>query len=149
VNPALARLYGYASPEELMANVTDISRKIYVDPSVREKFKQLMAAHGEVLGLEYQVRRKDSVVIWISEHARAVTCDRGDVLYYEGFIQDITDRKRTEDELRAAKEAAEAANVAKSQFLAVMSHEIRTPMNGVVGMAALLEGTGLTPEQTD
>ncbi|MEO6002016.1 MAG: ATP-binding protein [Opitutus sp.] len=149
VNPALARLYGYSSPVELLQSVTDISQSVYVDPSVRVRFKQLMADHGEVRGLEYQVRRKDGEIIWISEHARAVTEDDGSVLYYEGFIQDITQRKRTEAELRAAKEAAEAANIAKGQFLAVMSHEIRTPMNGVIGMASLLDDTPLTAEQKD
>src|SRR4051812_30431962 len=65
VNPALARLYGYASPAQLLENVTDISQSIYVDPSVRQRFKQLMADHGEVRGLEYQVRRKDGEIIWI------------------------------------------------------------------------------------
>ncbi|MBL9204838.1 MAG: response regulator [Opitutaceae bacterium] len=149
VNPSLAKLYGYDSPAELMASVQDISRSVYVDPGVREEFKRLMAQSGEVRGLEYRVRRKGGDEIWISEHARAVRDERGEVLYYEGFVQDITRRKRVEEDLRHAKEAAEAANIAKSQFLAVMSHEIRTPMNGVVGMASLLETTSLTAEQRD
>ncbi|MEZ0218212.1 MAG: response regulator [Rariglobus sp.] len=150
VNPALARMYGYDSPEELLSRVSDISRTIYVDPGVREEFKRLMEEKGEVRGLEYQVRRKDGETLWISENSRAVCDAEGCVLYYEGFIEDVSRRKRTESELRAAKEAAELASKAKSQFLAVMSHEIRTPMNGVIGMASLLADTaGLTEEQRD
>ena len=149
VNPALAQMYGYASVEELLESVRDISRSIYVDPTVRDTFKALMERDSEVRGLEYQVRRKDRGVIWISEQARAVRDEHGEVLYYEGFIQNIDQRKRAEEELRVAKEAAEAASVAKSQFLAVMSHEIRTPMNGVIGMASLLLDSPLTPEQHD
>src|SRR5688572_25064270 len=100
VNPALAKLYGYDSPADLVAGVQDISHGIYVDPEARREFKRLMDLNGEVRGLEYRVRRKDGSIIWISEHSRAVKDGGGAVLYYEGFVQDITIRKQTDEELR-------------------------------------------------
>ena len=98
VNAALARMYGYEYPEELMNNVIDIQSQIYVDSGFREKFKREMEKNGFVQGLEYQVRRRDGTIIWISESARAVHDASGAIHHYEGFIDNITDRKKAEAE---------------------------------------------------
>jgi PAS domain S-box-containing protein len=98
VNSALARMYGYEQPEELMNLVSDIQSQIYVDSGFREKFKHEMEKNGFVQGLEYQVRRRDGSIIWISESARAVRDASGAIHHYEGFIDNITDRKKAEAE---------------------------------------------------
>ncbi|MBX3415272.1 MAG: response regulator [Pirellulales bacterium] len=145
-NPALARIYGYDSPDELIAGVNDIERQLYVDPKRRLDFIRLMEQHGRVTSFEAEVYRRDGSVIWISENARVIRDEQGCVLYYEGLVEDISERKAAE-QMQRQRDAAEAANRAKSEFLANMSHEIRTPLNGVIGMLDLLLGTTLTPQQ--
>ncbi len=103
-NLALARMYGYESPEELVENLTDIGPQLYVEPTRRAEFIRLLQEQSAVSGLESQVYRRDGRTIWISESARAVRDPRGAVLYYEGAVQDITDRKRAEEALRESEE---------------------------------------------
>ena len=100
VNSAMARLYGYDTPGEMVAEITDISRQIYVDPTMRQRFMRLMQGYGEVKHFEYQSYRRDGSILWVEENSRAVPDADGNVLYYEGFVQDISDRKARETKLQ-------------------------------------------------
>jgi len=93
VNPALARLYGYDSPEEMITGIMDLGHQVFVDPQQRDDFKRQVAEAGIIRGQEYQVYRKDSSKFWIAVDARAVRDETGAISYYEGFIQDITARQ--------------------------------------------------------
>jgi PAS domain S-box-containing protein len=107
-NPALARMLGFDSPEELIRERSDIERQGYADPTVRDKFKQALEETGFVTNFEYEVYRKDGAKIWVSENARAVRDAEGRVLYYEGGVQNITERKRAETERHRLQQSQEA-----------------------------------------
>ena len=100
VNPALIRIYGYSSREEMMSRISDIARLLYVDPNRRSEFIKLMRERDVVQDFEAQIYRKDGSVIWISENARAVKDAQGNILFYEGMVEDITARKEAEEKLR-------------------------------------------------
>jgi phosphoserine phosphatase RsbU/P len=99
-NAALARIYGYASPEELTQNLTDIGRTLYVDEGRRADFVRLMQERDTISGFESQIYRKDGTIIWISENCRAIRDAQGKMLYYEGTVEDITQRRQAEQDLR-------------------------------------------------
>ena len=102
-NPALASIYGYESPEELLTTLTDIERQLYVEPYRRYEFIKQLHTCDSVSDFESQVYRKDGSIIWISENARAVRDEAGTLLYYEGFVTDITKRKLAEEALRQSE----------------------------------------------
>lgn len=104
VNPALAKMYGYENASQLLHQVSDISHQIYVNPAYRDIFRDEISKWGIVRGLEYEVRQRDGGIIWISESARVVRDAKGDVRYYEGFIEDITPRKETERKLQISQQ---------------------------------------------
>ena len=149
VNPALASIYGYESPDELTSKITHIARQLYVRPGRRAEFCTIMAEKGSVSDFESQIHRRDGSIIWISERARAVRDQDGKLLYYEGTVEDITARRAAEEAVKKARDAALESARLKSEFLANMSHEIRTPMNGIIGMTGLLLDTEMTPKQRD
>lgn len=133
-NVALARIYGYDSPAELMTSIRDIARKLYVEPGRRDEFVRQMQEHDTLSGFESKIYRKDETIIWISENCRAVRDMAGRLLYYEGTVEDITERKRAEEQIRRAtgelsrsREELRAKNLVMEENLR-MAREIQAAM---------------------
>jgi PAS domain S-box-containing protein len=103
-NPALARIFGYSSPEEMVSAVTDVARQLYVKPENREALKQALESRGSVQGFEIENYRKDRRRIWVSLNAHLVSDATGAVRRFEGTVQDITERKMAEAALRESEE---------------------------------------------
>ncbi|MGB8602555.1 MAG: ATP-binding protein [Rhizomicrobium sp.] len=139
VNDALARIYGYDTPDDLLRALTDIATQLYIDPTRREAFMRLMAENDQVTDFISEVRRADGARIWITENARAVRDWAGHIICYEGTVEDITAKFETERRMQDALHEAEAANRAKRAFLATMSHELRTPLNAIIGFSEILK----------
>ncbi len=102
-NPAMARIHGYDTPEELMRNVDNLA-KIYVDRDCRAYFLILLDAENEVKNFECEVYRKDGRKRWVSLTARTVRDSKGTILYYEGTAEDITERRDAQEKLRESEE---------------------------------------------
>jgi diguanylate cyclase (GGDEF)-like protein/PAS domain S-box-containing protein len=98
-NPMLAEIYGYASPENLIANLTDIEHQLYVDPQRRLELIKLLEAQEDVKFFESEVYRRDNSIIWTSENVHAVRDKAGNILYFEGTVEDITASKRAKAEI--------------------------------------------------
>jgi len=169
-NPAMARILGYASSQELLAQVTEIRSQLYVEPRERDQIAQLLEERGVVQEMETRLRRKDGSVIWVLINARSVRDNDGRVLCFEGIAEDVSAHKAAEEELLKHREhlehlvrertgQLEQANLRlkdldrlKSMFIASMSHELRTPLNAIIGFTGMtLDGLsgGLNAEQED
>lgn len=148
VNQSFCNLLGKSTEEILGKTDFDFSPANLAQKYRRDDEKVIQTA--KVFGtLEEHHRRSDGSKSFIQTIKAPVTNAKGQIIGTQGIIWDMTERKHAEDELKLAKEAAESANRAKSEFLANVSHEIRTPMNGVLGMINLLLDAELAAAQRD
>jgi two-component system cell cycle sensor histidine kinase/response regulator CckA len=133
VNPAMASMLGYDSPQDLMENITDISQQVYVDPKSRDEFRLLVKDTGIAKNFECQAYRKDGSKMWLSANVRAVSKD-GKVVGYEGMNEDITQRKLLEAQLRQAQKME-----AVGQLAGGVAHDFNNALGVITGYSDLLQ----------
>ncbi|HAN46366.1 MAG TPA: hybrid sensor histidine kinase/response regulator [Cyanobacteria bacterium UBA8156] len=131
VNPALARIYGYASPAELLTNIRNIGAQLYVDPQQRQRFLDLMAAHGAVTDFEAEIYRKDGSTTWIVESAHRMCGADGTFLYFQGTVRDVGPQRRQERFWRQA-----AAAISELMRGALFALEFSAAVQRVLEVAA-------------
>jgi PAS domain S-box-containing protein len=135
VNPALAEMFGYPDCEALRGiRVTDL----YADVADRARLRARVELEGAVRAFEVDLRRRDGTIFQGAISARVVRDDHGRVVGYEGLIEDVTERRKSEETLLEALQKSEESDWLKGNFLATMSHEIRTPLNIILGYTELL-----------
>jgi two-component system, cell cycle sensor histidine kinase and response regulator CckA len=132
VNPAMANMLGYDSPQDLVASITDITRQVYVDCNSREEFKRLAREQGVATNFECQAYRKDGSKMWICENIRAIS-KAGVVVRYEGTSEDVTQRKLLEDQLRQAQKME-----AVGQLAGGIAHDFNNTLSIITGYSDLL-----------
>ena len=136
-NNALLAMLGYDTFEQLTK--IDLATEGYIDRNSRNIFKKLVEENGEIYGFEAEWRTADGKTIFLRESARLIRDEEGRPKYYEGTVENITEKKIVEREIIKAKEQAEKSEKIKSYFLAQMSHEIRTPLNTLMNFYSVIQ----------
>jgi PAS domain S-box-containing protein len=152
VSPRVENLLGF-TPEEWVASPDLWAQRVHPDDRERVLAEVARANEtGRPTYLEYRFITKDGRVVWVHDEAALVYDDEGNRRCWQGFMIDITDRKLAEEELLAAKEAAEEASRLKTTFLSMATHELRTPLTIISGYVELLAESAtkhLSPEERE
>lgn len=145
VNAAFAKMLGYESPAQLVDEIRDVSKQLYVNPAQRTVLMELLKRKGYVRSVEFQAKRRDGKIIWMSVSAREVKDAAGAVQYYEGLAEDVTDRKEADAKLREVNRSLassmsqlQRSNADLEQFAYAVSHDLKEPLRLVSSYLTLL-----------
>jgi two-component system, cell cycle sensor histidine kinase and response regulator CckA len=133
-NSALARMFGFDSPAELITARTDVRNQEYVHPEIHEEFVSTMRRNGIVQNFEYQAYRKDRTVVWVSANAQCVRDEAGQILHFEGTVQDVTERRELEQQLRLMHKIEAVGRLAGG-----VAHDFNNLLMAISSYAELLQ----------
>jgi len=135
-NPTTVKMLGCNSLEELMKR--NLEKEGFGPDYSREQFQEVIESEGHILGLESAWVRWDGSTIYVRESAKAIKNEDGNILYYEGSVEDITERKLAENKLRESEKRLTELNATKDKFFSIIAHDLRSPFNSIIGFGNLL-----------
>jgi PAS domain S-box-containing protein len=138
-NHALAKMFGYDSASELISEISSINTQIYADPQQREHIMKLLEKQDRVTYFEMKAFKKDKRIIWVRDHIHAIRDQRGNIQYFEGTLEDITERKNAEEKLTIQFDQLQKTNYELDRFVYSVSHDLRAPLSSIMGLVNIAE----------
>ncbi len=138
VNPALAHMLGYQTPEQVIENISDIAEQIYVRTNERKPIVEKTLGTKDITHYENVYRKKDGTKFTANLYLRSIADKSGNIMYLEGMVEDITQRKKAELQLRRHEQHLRKLNATKDKLFSIIAHDLKSPLNNVIGFASLL-----------